>query len=308
MGMDHDARFKTLLKSPAVLRGFFDGFLPEVSAFIDFTVLEFVDKERFTAGRKKRTGDLLVKTRLRGKAAGFLIHLEHQAQPDRKLGQCMLEYFALDWRDFDLPVYPIAVLSYAEPIGIPFSPVRIEFPDGPVLMFKFAVIDLARMDAAESLSKPNAALLALASRMKFDRHHRVRLTRDFFIQLANIPLRAEDRHLVAGFFSGYQPLSDAETLQLEEEVSKVMSDMAPEKTIEWTNPFIRLGEMKGLIRGRQKGRREGRKLGEIELVLKLLHHRLGALPVAQEAAIRGLRLRQIEALTEALLTSVPGQI
>ena len=120
--MDHDARFKLLLKSPAVLRGFFDAFLPEVAAFIDFTILEFVDKERFTAGRKKRTGDLLVKTRPRGKAAGFLIHLEHQAQPDLNLGRRMLEYFTLDWRDFDLPVYPIAVLSHAKPVDEPPSP------------------------------------------------------------------------------------------------------------------------------------------------------------------------------------------
>jgi hypothetical protein len=159
--MDHDARFKLLLKSPVVLRGFFEGFLPEVAGFIDFRVLEFVDKERFTAGWKKRTGDLLVKTRLRGQAAGFLIHLEHQAQPDRDLGQRMLEYFTLDWRDFDLPVYPIAVLSHEGPVDHPPSPVYVDFPNGRVLTFNFDVIDLARMDAAESLTKPNPAVLAL---------------------------------------------------------------------------------------------------------------------------------------------------
>jgi len=299
--MDHDARFKLLLKSLAVLRGFFDGFLPQVSGFIDFTVLEFVDKERFTAGRKKRTGDLLVKTRLRGEAAGFLIHLEHQAQPDWDLGRRMLEYFTLDWRDFDLPVYPVAVLSHAEPAGDPPSPICVDFPNGRVLMFRFEVIDLARMDAAESVTKPNPALLALASRMRFDPARRVMLTRDFFISLAGIPLSREDQHLVAGFFSGYQPLSDGEALQLEQEMSKVIPDMAREKIIEWTNPFIRLGVLKGLDQGRQEGRREGRRLGEVELVLKLLHRRLGALTGEQEEVIRSLRLRGIEALGEALL-------
>jgi hypothetical protein len=64
--MDHDARFKMLLKEPAILRGFFELFLPEVAGFIDFGVLEFVDKERHTADRRKRTGDLLVKTRFKG--------------------------------------------------------------------------------------------------------------------------------------------------------------------------------------------------------------------------------------------------
>jgi len=75
--VDHDARFKMLLKAPAILRGFFDAFLPEVARFIDFGVLEFVDKERYAADRTKRTGDLLIKTRFQGKPAGFLIHLEH---------------------------------------------------------------------------------------------------------------------------------------------------------------------------------------------------------------------------------------
>ena len=74
--MNHDAMFKMLLKAPTVLRGFFDAFLPEVARFIDFQAIEFVDKERHTFHARRRTGDLL------------------------------------DWRDFDLPVYPIAVLSH----------------------------------------------------------------------------------------------------------------------------------------------------------------------------------------------------
>jgi predicted transposase/invertase (TIGR01784 family) len=90
--VNHDALFKMLLKSPAILKGFFDAFLPQVAQFIDFTRLEFVDKERITADGRKRTGDLLVKTRFRGKSTGFLIHLEHQAQPDSDLARRMLEY------------------------------------------------------------------------------------------------------------------------------------------------------------------------------------------------------------------------
>ena len=41
-------------------------------------MLEFVDKERVTIDGRKRTGDLLIKPRFQGQAAGFLIHLEHQ--------------------------------------------------------------------------------------------------------------------------------------------------------------------------------------------------------------------------------------
>jgi len=210
--MDHDARFKMLLKAPAVLRGFFDAFLPEVARFIDFGVLEFVDKERHTIDGRKRTGDLLVKTRFRGEAARFLIHLEHQAQPDRNLGRRMLEYFMLDWQDFDLPVYPVAVLSHRKPARVALSPVAVDFPNGRVLMFKFDVIDLAAMDAEPNLKTANPAALALASRMRFDASRRVGLTSDFFISLAETPISHEDQQLVAGFFSAYQPLSHAGAL------------------------------------------------------------------------------------------------
>ena len=65
--------------------------------------------------------------------------------------------------------------------------------------------------------------------------------------------------LVAGFFSAYQPLSHAESLQLEREMSKVVPDMAREKVIRLTNPFIELGIHRG--EGARKGVRKGARKG-----------------------------------------------
>ena len=84
-------------------------------------------------------------------------------------------------------------------------------------------------------------------------------------------------------------------------MSKVMPDMAREKVIRLTNPFIELGIHRGRQQGRQQGRRQGRQQGEIELVLRQLKRRLGSLTSAQQEAVRKLRLRRIEALGEALL-------
>ena len=300
--MNHDALFKMLLKRPAILRGFFEAFLPEVARFIDFSVLEFVDKERFTIDGRKRTGDLLVKTRFRGDAAGFLIHLEHQAQPDPDLARRMLEYFMLDWRDFDIPVYPIAVLSHSEPLQISPTPLCVDFPNEQVLLFKFDVIDLGRMQAESYLKMANPAALALAARMKFDATKRVSLTRDFFTSLAETSVDLDDKLLAVGFFSRYQRLTRRQALQLEQERSKVMPAMAREKVIQLTNPFIELG----ITRGRRQGRKEGRQQGEIELVLRLLKRRLGSVTASQEKALRALSLSQIGALGEALLEFSSG--
>jgi hypothetical protein len=159
------------------------------------------------------------------------------------------------------------------------------------------VIDLGRMDAERYLKMANPAALALASRMKFDATRRVSLTKEFFMRLAETSIDREDQLLVTGFFSAYQCLSRPEALQLEEEVSKIMPDMAREKVIQLTNPFIELG----IHRGREEGREEGRQQGEIELVLRQLRRTLGTLTASQEKSVRMLKLPQIEALGEALL-------
>lgn len=135
--MNHDALFKRLLKRPSLLQDFLNLFLPDVAVFVDFSRLEFVDKERTTLEGKMRTGDLLVKTRIRGRAMGFLIHLEHQAQLEPRLGRRMLEYFVLDWREYSLPVYPIVVMSHAAPGLRNRRPVIMGFPNMRVLEFHF---------------------------------------------------------------------------------------------------------------------------------------------------------------------------
>jgi hypothetical protein len=214
----------------------------------------------------------------------------------------MLEYFMLDWRDFDIPVYPIVVLSHSNPLKTHPSPLCVDFPNGRVLLFKFDVIDLGRMQAESYLKMANPAALALAARMKFDATKRVSLTRDFFIRLAETATDLEDKLFAAGFFSRYQRLTSRQALQLEQERSKVMPAMAREKVIELTNPFIELG----ISRGRRQGRKEGRQQGEIELVLKQLRRRLGSVSASQEKALRVLSISRIEALGEALLEFSSG--
>jgi len=163
-------------------------------------------------------------------------------------------------------------------------------------MFRFDVIDLARMDAEPFLKTCNPAALALASLMKFDQTRRVSLTGEFFIRLAEIPISHEDQELVAGFFLNYQRLSRAEALQLEREMSKIGPDMAREKVIQWTNPFIELG----IERGRRQGILKGQQR-ETDLVLRQLKRRFGHLTASQGKTVRALNLRRVEALGEALL-------
>ena len=285
--MNHDASFKMLLKTPTLLQGFFDAFLPETGRFVDFSHLEFVDKEGFTLDHRKRTGDLLIETRFRGEAAGFLIHLEHQAQRDSDLAMRMLEYFMLYWREYRLPVYPIAVLTYQG--TVPASPLTFDFPNKRVLQFDFDVIDLRHMDAERYVKMANPAALALAARMRFRSGNRLRLIKDFALTLARMMLSKPVGDMVAAFFFAYQGISPAERLQLQQDISRVESTEMGDRVMELTNPWI------------EAGKEQGRQEGEVELVLRLLSRRIGAISASRGKAIRKLPLHSIEALGEALL-------
>jgi hypothetical protein len=286
-----------LLRNQSIFRAFFEQFVPEAAKFIEFDELEYVDKERLTLEGRKRTGDLLIKTRFKGKATCFLIRLEHQAQRSSELAWRMLEYLVLDRRDFRLPVYPVVVLSHPALPGKGCLPLHVDFPNKRVLEFDFDLIDLARLDARLFVRRCNPAALALSARMKFEERERIPLVRDFFLSLAAAPVTRAEQELVAGFFSAYQPLSRVETLQLQNELAIVKSKVMREKVMQLTNPFIDLGFRQGIEKGVEKGRHEG----EIELVLRLLNRRLGALTDSQEKSIRMLDLAKIEALGESLL-------
>ena len=303
--MNHDALFKNLLKRPDILKGFFDAFLPKVAAFTDFNRLVFVDKEGDTTGGRRRTGDLLVKTRFRGKPAAFLIHLEHQAQPDPGLGARMLEYWVMYWRHYKIPVYPIAVLSHKETAGRPVKPIEIRFPNKGVLKFDFDVIDLSRMNAESHVKIQNPAALALSMRMKRTSGDNVRFSRDFYVNLAKTRLGHEDKRAAIDFFLSYAQLTIEETGQLQEELGKVKPDSLKEVVMNLTNPFIELGKKQGLEQGLQQGLEQGLELGlqqgQAELVIRQLARLSGTISNSQEKAIRSLPLDKVEALGEALL-------
>ncbi len=277
--MNHDALFKKLLKTPSMLQAFLEAFLPEAARFVDFGVLDFIDKEHTTIYGRPRTGDLVIRTRFRGEPAEFLIHLEHQAQRDSGLAQRMLEYFALDWRDSKLPVYPIAVLSDEEVALDASLPLTVDFPNKRVLQFDFDVIDLPRMKAESYVKMPNPAALALSARMNFS--NRLTLMRSFVSTLAQTSLVEAVLDMVIEFFFTYQPLSAQEALQLPDEIAKVQSIEIREQIMQFTNPWIEAGKQQGLQEGKEEGRLEGRlegrQEGEVELVLRQLNRRFGIL-------------------------------
>ncbi len=290
--MDHDTLFKWLLKDPVILRSFFEEFLPDVASYTDFSRLEYLGKETRTRRGQRRTGDLLVKVRFKKQEAAFLIHIEHEARRGRDIAWRFLEYVILDRRESGLPIYPVLVLAGSAGPPPP-RPLRVEFPDRCVLSFDFPVIDLAKLEARDYVRKENAAALALAVRMRFPQEKQEGLILDFAATLGKAEVGKEAANRAIRYLFAYQQLDERKALKLEEEMGKLSPVMISEKELDRWNPFVLIGERRGIRQGRQS---EG-----TTLVLRLLQRRLGPLPEARHRAIEKLSLRKIEALGEALL-------
>src|SRR5438270_299700 len=136
--MDHDRLFKELLRTYIV--EFIALFVPDLAAYLDRDSIEFLDKEIFTdiSASERHEVDLLVKARFRGIGEGyFLIHVETQANPQTNFAFRMFEYFGLLHGKFRLPVYPIALFSYDQPMRPEEDHYEVGFPGFVVVNFNF---------------------------------------------------------------------------------------------------------------------------------------------------------------------------
>ena len=133
--INHDKLFKELLTTFFV--EFLELFVPGVARYLDKTSIVFLDKELF-AGEKRREADIVVRTRFKGKDSFFLIHTEAQAQHQSEFPGRLFRYFAVLHEKFELPVYPIALLSYKSPRKMQRSYYSVRFPDLDVLRFNYA--------------------------------------------------------------------------------------------------------------------------------------------------------------------------
>jgi hypothetical protein len=263
----------------------------EIGPFIDFSYFDLIDKERFTLSGEKREGDILIKTRLHGQDAAFLFHLENQGYVQAGLPDRILEYLALDRREFRLEVYPIVLVTCRWPGAKELSPLISDFPNKRVLYFDFEVVVLDEMLAFEYVGQNNPAALALSGGMQVDPRERARLAVTFLESLAAVELSPEERQIVMGFFFGHLRLEPEEKLQMKEDLSKVegMQHFTEEEIMGLNIPFVDWA----LDRGERQG--------EASLVLRQLKHRFGDLKAEQATMIQSLPLEKLEELGESLL-------
>ena len=297
--MDHDRLFKELLRTFFV--EFIELFLPEVAAYLDPASIEFLDKEVFTdvtAGDRHEV-DLLVKARFRGGTAYFLIHVENQssaAPGGRPFGKRLFRYFARIDEAHDLPVYPIVVFSYDAPPRPEPDEYRVAFPDMTVLVFKFRVIQLNRLDWRDFVNRPNPVAAALMARMRVAPEDRPRVKLQCLRLLATLKLDRARMQLISGFVDSYLRLNAQEQQMFDSDLAAI-APAEQETVMELTTSWKEEGLRQGLQQGLQQGRRQAAQ----DIVLRLLARRFGPLSADLEGRVRQLATPAVEELADALL-------
>ncbi len=306
--MDHDRLFKQLLSWFFV--EFLELFFPQLVEQLDRRSIEFLDKEVFTdltAGERHEV-DLVAKGRFRDQELCFLIHVELQAQRQSEFHRRMFTYFARLHEKYGLPVYPIAVFTYLQPQREEADEYRVVFSDLEVLLFRYRVLQLNRLDWRGFVERSNPVAAALMARMRMAPDERPGVKVACLALLARLQLDAAQRELLSAFIDAYLPLTMDEEAKFETELANLDPE-GREHIMELVTSWMKKGIEQGLEQGMQKGREEGIRKGLEEgihhgkqaVVLRLLHKRLGELDEAVESRVRGLSADGLEELAEALL-------
>ena len=294
--MDHDRLFKELLT--AFFCEFLELFFPELVQYLGRDSVEFLDKEIFTdvTEGERHEVDLVVKARFRGQPSFLVIHVEHQAQAQGDFPRRMFCYFARLHQKHGLPVYPIALFSYAQPQRAEPVEYRVEFPDLEVLAFRFRVVQLNRLDWHNFVERTNPIAAALMAKMRIQPTERPWVKLACLDLLGKLQLDPARRALISGFVDTYLRLTIEEQKVFDDELKKSEPERQ-ERVMEIVTSWME----QGIEQGIEQGVKQGQQQEAQSLVLRMLGKRLGSLEREIEGRIAELSVEQLEELAEALL-------
>jgi hypothetical protein len=290
---DHDGLFKKLLRLFFV--EFVEVFLPDVNEYLDRDSIEFLDKEVFPEMGEdlSREMDLVVKARFRGKLSFFLINIEPQASRRPRFNRRMFFYAAWLDKTFDLPVYPVALLTYDKPLNPENDHYKIEFPGWQVLYFQFRTIQLNRLNWRDYLRHHNPAATALMAKMNIAPGEQGQVKLEMLRLFSTMKLNREKMTLIARFMETYLHLTPEQEREVISEVAK-FKPKRKKVVMQYMSSWKREGYEEGIV--------EGARQALVEITLHQLNMQLGGVAIKTQAQIKKLSIPQLKGLAEALLS------
>ena len=238
-----------------------------------------LDRVPATGGERHEV-DLLARARLADTDAFFLIHVENQATRQPEFGQRMFRYFARLHEKYNLPVYPVALFSYDRPRLREPDHYEVKFPDRRVLLFRYRVIQLNRLNWRDFLRKPSPVAAALMTKMKIAPTDRQRLMLECLRMIVTLKLDLARSALIRNFMMSYLRLTREEEVVYNRQLSALEST---EK-----RPIVELMDVFTARRFRNG-------------IVLALEHRFGTVPPQTREGIENLPAESLEGIFVALL-------
>ena len=291
--MDHDQRFKTLIRE--FFAEFLRLFFADWAARLDLDCVEWLDKEVFSdpPEGKRHELDLVAKVPLRQDSAAdftiLLVHVEIES-PDRTTAlKPRLPYYYHFLRDkCQLPVLPIVIYLKVGLEGVGTDVCVEKLLDMEVSRFQYLYVGLPGLDAVKYLEGDNALGVALSALMRIPRERIVWLGAEALRRLATSPLSEQQRFLLSECVEAYLPVEPGEREELERTLRT--------ETYTEVQTMTQTTYEKGIEQGIEKGIEKGRRQGQVELVMSILEERFGTPSSATRARLEELSMAELRGL------------
>ncbi|NJP07930.1 MAG: DUF4351 domain-containing protein [Chloroflexaceae bacterium] len=282
---DHDQLFKRLFGTFFI--EFLELFFPPVARYIDRNWIEFLDKETFTdiAMGDSFDADLVVKTRFHDQLSYFLIHTEHQSEPEPFFPRRHFRYFALLFLKYNLPIYPIVVFSDRSQRRQEPTEYTISFPDLNVLRFNYRVVQVGRLHWRDFVDVLNPVACALLCLMARKREERPLVLLASLRLLVRLKLDRARPLFIGGFINTYLRLDEQE----KETYATELAQLVP-------------AEQEAVMELTTSWKEEGIQEKALDMTRQLLLRRLGTLSPDVEAELVQRSAEQLDQLFDAVFS------
>jgi hypothetical protein len=293
--VDHDQRFKTLLK--AFLAEFFQVFFPAWADRFDFARVNWLEQEVFTDPPRgeRRALDLVARLPLRpgvpppaatapGELAGpwlTLIHVEVESRDTVAPLRPRMHSYYEQLRRHGLPVLPIALYLRVGLDGIGWDVYEETYWGHRLVTFEFAYVGLPALDGEQYVAGEQLLGVALTALMGVPRERRAGVHAEALRRLAEARENDYRRYLLLDCLEAYATLDEAQARELGELLQ--------------TERYR--GAQAMAITTFEKGVQQGLRT----TLRKQLEARFGALSPGAQQRLEGLGSERLEALALALL-------
>jgi hypothetical protein len=266
--MDHDQRFKTLLRH--FYADFLRLFFADWAARLDLSKVEWLDKELHSQPPEGPTHSLDMVARVEAKMPVgsandtapwlVLVHVEIES-PDQttRIKPRLPEYYYHLRGTHQLSVLPIVIYLNVQLDGIGIDVYSEHFWELEVMTFRYLYVGLPGLDGIKYVQGDNWLGVALAALMRIPKDRVAWLGAEALLRLGGAPLNPHERFLLAECVQAYLPLDEKQKQEYDQllQSDRYVEARTMNKTV----------YEEGLEKGLEKGRRE--------IILALLKERFG---------------------------------